>query len=65
MSPAASPPVSQSVERCELAPHLVSSLDRAQVLEGRNPHAIRNRFYRLQQQQQQQQQEQQQEQQEE
>ena len=37
-----------------------------QVLEGRTPHAIRNRFYRLQQQQQQQQQqEQQQEQQEE
>tara|TARA_B100000795_G_scaffold187086_1_gene142248 strand:+ start:162 stop:332 length:171 start_codon:yes stop_codon:yes gene_type:complete len=36
------------------------------VLEGRTPHAIRNRFYRLQQQQQQQQQqEQQQEQQEE
>ena len=33
-----------------------------QVLEGRNPHAIRNRFYRLQQQQRQQQQQQQQQQ---
>ena len=31
-----------------------------QVLEGRTPHAIRNRFYRLQQQQQQQQQQQEQ-----
>ena len=30
-----------------------------QVLEGRTPHAIRNRFYRLQQQQQQQQQQEQ------
>ena len=44
----------QLIERCELAPHCYLPWIE-QVLEGRTPHAIRNRFYRLQQQQQQQQ----------